>query len=307
MSYEQRFSHYLDTFLMLLPSVRDGEVEAIHDARVATRRLRSMVRLFKALAPDVETQPAHQALKDAGRVLGNARDVDVALELAAEIETRAPVFALPLAALRTTLVREQLRRRRKMVKRLDALQFEPLFALHRHARTASRPAEMERVVAAAIAEHSELVARAVDHASGVYFTNRAHGTRIALKKLRHLVELADGCEAQCKALKLLRRSQEALGQIHDREVLRAHLKQMDWDSEAARATSTALAEVLEAEIRTFYQKFLTRRSELAALLRALHDWATVLRTSRRRRRMLTAAVAAVPSAAMVMLARRIRT
>ena len=248
---------------------------------------------------------SNRTLKRAGRALGRARDVDVALALAAEVEARAPLFAPPLTLVRTTLLRDQLRGRRKMIKRLDALDFEPLIELQPHVTMAARTTDLEDVVAAAIVDQSERVDRAIQHASGVYFKDRAHGARIAIKKLRYLVEFSDSCDAQCKALKLLRRAQEALGQIHDREVLRSRLKRLDWDSQSTRAMSGALGELLEAEIRTFYQQFIARRPEIVALLQALHVWAAARHRGRLRRRMLTVGMAAVPSAAIVVLAKRV--
>ncbi|MFC0407397.1 CYTH and CHAD domain-containing protein [Roseomonas elaeocarpi] len=83
-----------------LPAARAGEVEGIHQMRVAIRRLRAALRLFRpVLAPEAE-RGFEAELRRLGQVLGAARDWDVFCtetlpEAAAQLEEAAPAGAAP--------------------------------------------------------------------------------------------------------------------------------------------------------------------------------------------------------------------
>lgn len=55
-------------------------IEGVHQMRVATRRMRSVITTFKKLLPKGSYEELSQALKDAGSALGPARDWDVFLD-----------------------------------------------------------------------------------------------------------------------------------------------------------------------------------------------------------------------------------
>jgi CHAD domain-containing protein len=303
MNVVDRFADTFDAFLRCIPAVRDGNADAIHDARVATRRLRVMIPLIDEIAPQQEWKETDRLVKRAARALGKARDADVTLALAAEIDARAPLFAPALAPLRSDLLREQLARHRKLVRRIDSLSFEPvqeLLARHRR-RLWARTADTGRILPAALVKHASRVREAIDRASGVYFAARAHTTRIEIKKLRYLLELSKDGDAQRAGLKLLRKAQEALGRIRDREVLLDRLRGAELALADASAAGDALARVLEAEIRTFYSKYLAARGDVLGLCEAVLASATAARTRRLRQRMLTVGVA-VPSAVVLLAA-----
>ena len=56
------------------------DYEALHDMRVATRRMRSAMRLFGPFAQSPHVSHCNAGLRRAGRALGRVRDLDVALE-----------------------------------------------------------------------------------------------------------------------------------------------------------------------------------------------------------------------------------
>ncbi|HEX6548655.1 MAG TPA: CYTH and CHAD domain-containing protein [Candidatus Dormibacteraeota bacterium] len=75
------------------PGVRlGGDAERVHDARVATRRLRSDLRTFAPLLEAAWTDSLREELKWLGGVLGEVRDLDVMLD-----RLRARVESLPEA------------------------------------------------------------------------------------------------------------------------------------------------------------------------------------------------------------------
>ena len=73
------------------PGARLGEnAEALHDMRVATRRMRAALRLFSSyFAPEV-LQPFNKGLRQTGRTLGAVRDLDVLLEKARAYQASLP-------------------------------------------------------------------------------------------------------------------------------------------------------------------------------------------------------------------------
>ena len=58
----------------------DADPEGVHQARVATRRLRSDLRTFRAVLRPDRAEPLREELRWLGRVLGEARDADVLSE-----------------------------------------------------------------------------------------------------------------------------------------------------------------------------------------------------------------------------------
>ncbi len=81
-------------------------VESVHQARVAVRRLRAAMTLFKDLLADPRSQGLGNQLKALGLTLGAARDLDVLIERLDTLETSAPVDREALQA--------ALRRRREV-------------------------------------------------------------------------------------------------------------------------------------------------------------------------------------------------
>src|SRR5581483_5989684 len=114
-----------DILLNRLPSVLDGDIEGVHDARVATRRIRAVLPLthewHRRLADDL---PAR--FKRIGRALGKVRDADVRIGLLSYIEAHVPFAAPSLVVLRQERERGRLKAMRKLIKRFERLSVEHL-------------------------------------------------------------------------------------------------------------------------------------------------------------------------------------
>jgi len=82
---------------------RSPSEDAIHDVRVATRRLRAALRQLAPCFPVAATARFHSALRSVARLLGDVRDLDILLINLAAV-------SVPAAALRP--LRSRLRRRR---------------------------------------------------------------------------------------------------------------------------------------------------------------------------------------------------
>lgn len=70
----------LDRLLSYDPYARLGEVEGVHQLRVAARRLRSVLRTYEPLLDEARMNEAHDGLRWLGQVLGAVRDLDVLVE-----------------------------------------------------------------------------------------------------------------------------------------------------------------------------------------------------------------------------------
>jgi CHAD domain-containing protein len=192
--------------------------EALHDARVALRRLRSWLRAFEAEA-GVPGSVAGR-LRRLARSTGAARDLEVAVERLAELARRSrgdrraalERLARDLArrrdAGRPALVAEAARRWRVLQRPLErALRADPLEIAPRFATLVAGR------IAAAAAPFRKPPPPASDWPA-------LHQLRIAGKRVRYLLEpLRDAAPASQRALKALKELQEHLGAVNDAVVL----------------------------------------------------------------------------------------
>jgi CHAD domain-containing protein len=302
------FLSNLDALRSRLPLVSDGDSDGIHDARVATRRLRAALPLLSAAGAADGFEQAMPAVKALGRALGRAREEDEALRLLGEIERRSPGAAGPAATLRARLLPRQLRRRRQAIKAVESLDLEALDRLGEVVGRQSRgprrwgAAPSRSALREAIGRRAEAAERKVHHAAGVYFPHRAHRARIAIKKLRYLAELLEkGERARKPAVRALRNAQEALGNIHDREMLLSRLSELMEEEDIHGAPE--LVRVLEAECRSFFESYRAMRPAALSACADLKAWAQRSVESRPRQRLLLVGVVALPSVAVLLASR----
>ena len=289
-----------EELLKNVAGVRDGDADAIHDARVATRRIRA---LLEVLGDDHDTNNVALAeeMRSLGRSLGAARDLDVVVELFEEKIWQVPEAARAVVALNRGAVHERAMARRELIKTIER---SPLgdFA----------PAAVKRLrtwrprVSASIGfnlqkrmhTQSTKLSEAVVHASGVYFPNRAHEVRIHAKRLRYLVELVSAASRPRydRELTVLKRVQSVLGHVHDRELI---MQRLDQSGERGAEIET-LRQRLIAERDGLFKDYLSRRDDLFEVSEAIRT-----RTAERRRNWIPiAALVAVPSALVIGLASR---
>jgi CHAD domain-containing protein len=265
-----------------LPGLRDGDATSIHDARVASRRIRELLRFVRAPIGD----EWRDRFRTMGRVLGRVRNVDVSLELLKNLESRLPSAAPALVSLRHDQRQARLRRVREMIKRLeklDAASFvDGLIAHTRHYGQGVLHSRTSRAWRNAleklIASRGQTATEALTHSAGVYFPNRMHTTRIALKKLRYTMEVANEVRAAhyADSLRELRKGQQLLGELHDRQELLNEISRVGVaESHAALGLAQQL---IDAEIDDYHRRYLGRRERLfeiarqAQATRPSHGW-----------------------------------
>jgi CHAD domain-containing protein len=252
-----------------LDGVYDGAVDAVHDARVATRRIRELLALLPVVPGRDGEDEAGRGYKKIGRALGKVRDIDVQLALIQNLEGRAPQTAPSLVLVRQNHEGERLAKTRRLIKTLERLDVDRLLravtdghraGLRRRLSSNGWREQLKRLVV----ERAHNAVDAIAHATGVYFPRRAHGARIAIKQVRYATEIADatGLTAVQAAIKTLRKGQEILGDLHDRQALADTLEGFGKDDGVDPAQILLTRQVLEREMMQLHTQYLARRAVL---------------------------------------------
>ena len=115
-------------------------------------------------------------------------------------------------------------------------------------------------------------ADAITHATGVYFPKRVHAARIEIKKLRYATEIAveTGVIGDLASLRTLKKSQDLLGDLHDRQALIDELREAAAGDSRIDPTHIVLVEqVVAADIADRHARFLERRAQIHAAAEAI--------------------------------------
>lgn len=253
-----------------VPGLLDGCLDSIHDARIATRRIREALPLTHEWQRRRVADDLFACFRRMGRSLGGVRDVDVRIELLRYLESRIPPAAPSLVVVRQGQEAERLRLVRKLVKRFERLHVEGELdrlsgsgprARFWPARSSAWRSQLRHLVA----ERAHGARDAISHATGVYFPNRAHQARIAIKKFRYAAEICQqtGLIADEPLMRDLKKAQDVLGLLHDRQALIDGLPDSAAkDDEIDAAQIRLVVQVLDAEIVDLHRQFLGRRSQL---------------------------------------------
>ncbi len=257
-----------------LPEARDGDARGVHQARVASRRLREAVPV---LCKGVKGTKAGKVLARVRRLtsaLGSVRELDVTLEIIDELTTREGLPRPALEEVRRRVVAERDVRRAAMLKRLAHVNVSKLDK--RLAAMTGKLAEHESdawrdALGSRLLKRSKALSAAIAQAGRIYAPEHLHNVRIAAKKLRYGMELAvdagiAGAEAPLRAVK---RVQDTLGRLHDLQVLQTHVAAV----QAHGATSTLpdagleiVSRALEEECRRLHARYVASIPKLAVVL-----------------------------------------
>jgi CHAD domain-containing protein len=195
--------------------------DPVHDLRVAIRRCRSMADGFLSVDPDPAWKQMKRLAKPLFSSLGDLRDTQVMMEWATKLgEPGDPVASSLMAALteKETELKEAAQRS------LASFDRKEWTALNDHLEKRTGKIPLEGLVFQHVALERWMDARALHrHAlknrSGVAY----HQLRVGIKRFRYTVENFLP-ERHAKWSKDLRDLQDALGEVHDFDVLRAIMK-----------------------------------------------------------------------------------
>jgi CHAD domain-containing protein len=210
----------------LAVEVRDGDVEHVHQLRVATRRCRAAVEAFQEVLRPRYQQRLRRLLRTIRRAAGTARDADVLLlDLRQRLESVPPV-ALPgmhwaagqLVALRSQAQQDLRRAYEEQYPELKRAERFPSYAF-----AAGRKGRGTKGAARTVGELAQrLVLQQFDALQEASRAARSqsqlHQMRIESKKLRYLMEVFVRCfpkEFHDDLYPRVEELQEILGEIND--------------------------------------------------------------------------------------------
>jgi CHAD domain-containing protein len=222
--------------------------EAVHDLRVATRRLISTLELVDRLHPEANLRKARRTLKRQLELFGPLRDVQVQL---LTIEKMLPSFPeleefSQVLAKRERQLKQRLRLELKRLK-TGKLRKSIATAASQLATLPNTPAMRRQHRAEAILAIETAFDRVIERKQAITPTDGAsiHRMRVAFKKFRYMVEALGPLRGHTtgKQLKAMNAFQGSMGDIQDAEVLLANVQ----DFARVRGTDgeLALARALE--------------------------------------------------------------
>lgn len=224
-------AHHLQALQNEERRARHGGVEAIHQLRVATRRLRATLTLFEPVLPLRAAKSLEGELAWLADVIGEVRDLDVLMDAVAKrggaldpsmrpavvaitrhvAERRAAAFAALGSALDTM-------RMRRLVARIAILAESGVPASAQTPCGVAAPALVKPLV--------RTMRRAGDRLDDDRIAETLHRLRVRAKRVRYALESLEGLGAGTtrRLHKRLVRLQEHLGDHHDAVTQRAWLR-----------------------------------------------------------------------------------
>ena len=285
-----------------LPLAIGGEERGLHQARVASRRLREAVPVLSAGVKGVKARKTRHTIRKVTRTLGSVRELDVALALIDELAAADDISRPALQEVRLHVANERDRRREQMLARLSGVDIGKLdrrLARLAEATADDRAGHWREALGNRLLKRAKRLAQSVADAGQLYAPDQLHRVRIDAKKLRYGLELASdgGVLAARPLVTAVRKVQTALGTLHDLQVLQSHVSavQLAKASEAA-APHEALAAIagrIEEHCRVLHGRYITmapRLLEVVALVRT--DIVPKLATARPLKMSLTRAARA---------------
>jgi len=272
---KQRLTALLDA----MPAAQAGDMRSVHQARVATRRLREALPVLRTSLNDHALGRAERQVRKMTRALGPVRELDVALAHLDQLAANNFVSGRALTRLRQTIARERFARRRDLLAAITPGKMERL--RQRLGRAGDHGDEALTPTAALDESHAQVVRRArrlasaVERAGGLYLPDRLHAVRIAAKKLRYALEIERELKRSKSTARVtqLKRLQDLLGRIHDYEILIDRARQVQADSAGSDRKLTGeldtIIRTLEAECRADHATYMRRRPAVLKLCHML--------------------------------------
>jgi CHAD domain-containing protein len=235
------------------PGTRLGDdPEDLHQFRVASRRLRALLRAGGPLLVEAWSEPLRAELAWLGGALGQVRDLDVLLEhLRAEADRLGPDSSA--AAPLTGVLQEERDRAFEglLAVLVDRRYFELLSTLESAARTPALSTEQEPVAAIAAGEFTRL-RRAMKKVTPNSSDEELHRARIKGKRARYAAELAERAVGKraSRFIARAKRFQDVLGEHQDAVVAEERLRALataDFPADTALAAGRLVERQLERQ------------------------------------------------------------
>jgi len=226
-----------------------GDVDAVHDMRTTTRRLRTAITIYGEEAPDADREPVEEELKRVSRLLGAVRDLDILLKALDASDKQAARNHHDLAPLRRAWRDERKENSERLADELNKPRFRRALD---QARSLVRPSDTptHRIATRAPAliwEHfGQVVAYDIDPDSAD--PDRIHEVRIAAKKLRYTLEaFQDALEPGASLIVEVTALQDAAGDMHDAIVAGERARSVLDDDHLRRRERSAIDAFADAQ------------------------------------------------------------
>jgi len=224
--------------------LRRGSGAAIHDLRVATRRLQAALEVFGPRLPEKSRRRLDRRARRIRRQLGPLRNTRVLRAMLRRLRVRPDSDE-------SRLVADLVRRLDRPARAKRGADRRDLPGIGKRVRTllrgmTRRPEGIAAPSGAALPERVEAVARAASMA-GEGDPESMHRLRIAVKRYRYVLEILaeTGVPSLEPSIRAAREVQRELGRLHDLDVL------IDWVRGTARvpAAATFLRRLLRLRVR----------------------------------------------------------
>jgi CHAD domain-containing protein len=269
-----------DALAMLaqMPGTRLGEdIEALHQMRVATRRMRAGLDMFADVLP-VRARHLHAELGWLAGLLGEVRDLDVQIGRFEDWnEEMSGDHRQALDELAELLVAERTTARAELLEALDSKRYDRLVSslvamLAQGPSSRFGAARVGAVIAmpALVSARHRAARKAAWRATRSGLAADYHRLRIRCKRLRYSLEFASGLyDGELKGfVRQMTRLQDTLGSMQDAEVASSRLCTIALTEEGAclsRATIFAMGGVAR-RYQSEAENLLSRLPELVGLL-----------------------------------------
>ena len=239
-SYQFLACQYIKTQLRELSRHLRGarlarNTEYVHQARVASRRLRAALGIFSGCFPDVRMKKWQKQIKQLTGRLGSARDADVQIEFLKDFISKIPPAGKGLRpGLRRVMLRVKQKRHRiqpKIVKVLDRIKKDgTILDMRAEVSRTERRLSRQNIDIRSPYVFEELRRHIEGRLEGLLSCQNCienaddkaghHQMRIAAKRLRYTLEISNlPFERRLSAnIEIMKRLQSLLGKVHDCDV-----------------------------------------------------------------------------------------
>jgi CHAD domain-containing protein len=261
-----------------LDGALSGDARAVHQARVATRRLREVIPVVSTGLTHVDVRKLKRGLRRVTRALGPVREADVALETLDEFSSQATISEGAASRVAELLEERREQRRSDMQHRLRPRRLERINeraeALARTLYEAAPSSLWAGALTVRLESRGLTLRSAIDEAGALYSTDRLHAVRIAVKKLRYGLELAGDTRIVRTGAMVtrLKNFQDLLGRLHDLEMLAEYTRTTENTSGPSDTSGLQhLIESLERECRHLHAEYVRRQATLIRLVDSVLD------------------------------------
>jgi len=286
------FLKHIESFRLAAERIREGDVKALHETRVATRRLRELVPLLGL--DDRTTQDLKRRLKKLTKHLGIVRELDVLLIGIQNLRGNSRYSSSALGRVAVAVARDRNAADTRLGAKLPYARLERLARRLERAATDSGKDQPDRAsvrsgelsasylaaLDARIVKRATRARVAIEVAGTPYFPERLHDVRITLKKLRYAAEPRAGARRDRTAgdLMVLKGAQDLLGRLHDLEVLIGRIRHLQASLETPDLVAwrqfASLVHILEDDCRLLHGQYIRGRGALIAVVDRLRRAST---------------------------------